>query len=372
MRNPLPGWLLALMLLGGPLWAVSVAEAAEPSAPQATGIVKIKSPQPGTQVWIDHELVGEAPIIKYLPVGPHTVRLAVDGFDPYVRKVEVAANETREVNATFTAGGGTIEFVVEPPGGKLILDGKESWPLPVRIPAPAEGKHTWRLEAPNAEPLEGELTFARGKNLFFHHKLTSSAGRFSVRSTPEGASVRLDGAAVGQTPLDLQGIAQGKHTVLVEKEGYATAIRSVDTSGGAKGVVEAPLQKGGAALIIKTGDPAAQIFLGGALIGTGEELSFAAVEKGRYAIEVTAPGKKPARITASVPSAGRVSYRAELVAEGDGGRSALVAAKPLFQRWTFWTAVGAGGVGLAAGGVLIAKQTETIPVPSGDVVVSLP
>jgi hypothetical protein len=132
--------------------------------------------------------------------------------------------------------GTALGQCVEPPGGKLILDGKESWPLPVRIPAPAEGKRTWRLEAPNAEPLEGELTFARGKNLFFHHKLASSAGRFSVRSTPEGASVRLDGAAVGQTPLDLQGIAQGKHTVLVEKEGYATAIRSVDTSGGAKGV----------------------------------------------------------------------------------------------------------------------------------------
>jgi hypothetical protein len=63
---------------------------------------------------------------------------------------------------------------------------------------------------------------------------TGSSGRFAgdlfVESRPPGATVFMDGKAVGTTPLTLRAVTAGSHVVRLEHEGYrrwSSAVRVV-------------------------------------------------------------------------------------------------------------------------------------------------
>ena len=52
-------------------------------------------------------------------------------------------------------------------------------------------------------------------------------GRITVRTTPAGARVTLDGRPVGQAPLTIPNLGRGTHTVRVTRDGYASIERRV-------------------------------------------------------------------------------------------------------------------------------------------------
>ncbi len=335
---------------------------------EPTGILRVEASQPGARVYLDRVEIGAAPIVRYVPVGPHLVRVVADGFDPYVRKVTVAADQTAAVEARLVPGGGTVEFQVDAPKATLILDGRERWPLPVRLRDLPPGEHAWRIEAPGHEPVEGSFEFVPGHNLLFVETLPSSAGIVVVTTRPPGASVWLDGEPAGSTPLRLEGVAPGAHALRVEAEGYATVFRAFDNTDGQRVELPIRLNRRGAALVVKTGREDAELRVDGARVATGARVRLPAVARGTHRFEVVAPGAAPASGRFTIPDGGRLVLQAALDAED----SALVEVPPPWERWTFWAAAGAVAAGGAAGGVLAWRASRPTPVPEGDVVVNLP
>ncbi|MFH1072357.1 MAG: PEGA domain-containing protein [Nanoarchaeota archaeon] len=61
---------------------------------------------------------------------------------------------------------------------------------------------------------------------------TNETGNLNVTSIPSGAAVRVDGTYRGNTPLFLQGISAGTHTVIVAKPGYTQGTRTVTINPG--------------------------------------------------------------------------------------------------------------------------------------------
>jgi len=59
-----------------------------------------------------------------------------------------------------------------------------------------------------------------------------TTGTLQVVSFPSGAAVRLDGTAIGSTPLDRGGVSPGTHTVQLTKSGYQTETRQVTITTG--------------------------------------------------------------------------------------------------------------------------------------------
>ncbi|MDD1720122.1 MAG: PEGA domain-containing protein [Methanoregulaceae archaeon] len=62
--------------------------------------------------------------------------------------------------------------------------------------------------------------------------LTAEVGALAVNSSPPGAGVFLDGKPGGNTPVRLEGILAGNHTVVMEKDGYMGAELPVTVQGG--------------------------------------------------------------------------------------------------------------------------------------------
>ena len=76
---------------------------------------------------------------------------------------------------------------------------------------------------------------------------TRKTGRLSVTSTPEGATVTVDGRERGVTPLMLNDLSSGRHAVTLESAG-GTVQRSVDVKAGQTATLEASIYPGWLAL----------------------------------------------------------------------------------------------------------------------------
>jgi hypothetical protein len=345
--------LLTLVgLLAPPAWA----------AEGTSGILKVRSNVEGAEVWLDGAVVGKAPLTRYVPVGAHQVRVVADRYDPYVRRVDILEDKTVEVQATLTPGAGTLEFA-GPPGARLLLDGADRGPLPIRLANPGAGVHRWQVEAPRFEPAEGQIEVVDGKNYLVNVEMRSSRGVFVVESTPPGAAVSLDGRPVGQTPLRLEDIEPGEHVVVLTHPELAGVVRLVDTSDGSRGEVKATLPKSGGSLDITTGSADARVLIHGADVGGGQRVELGPLEKGRVKLTVVLGDRKVVD-TVAVPARGRLALRV--------AGSVLVERKPLTQRWGFWAAIGGAAVAGGVTGGVIAAANAPPPPPTGDSVEVLP
>ena len=70
----------------------------------------------------------------------------------------------------------------------------------------------------------------------------SDASSISVKSTPDGAEIEVDGKYVGSTPSTLQ-LKAGDHRITIRKPGFAVWERTITLSPGGAIVVDATLEK---------------------------------------------------------------------------------------------------------------------------------
>jgi hypothetical protein len=373
--------LVLLVMLVSPVQAgQDVSERSAPPveprpAPQpasASGILKVTSSVPGASVYLDGELAGSAPVTRYLSPGSHLIRVVLDFYDPFVRRVDIAADTTIRLDALLSPGKGTVEFASQLPGTRVTLDERDLGPAPIRVHEMKPGEHSYRFTAPLHEDATGTFTFKTGQNLLIAPTLESSEGKFVVESDPPGATVLLDGKNVGVTPWHGTGIPSGGHEVRLDRSGMATVFRFIDTSDGSRGELYSHLSRKGAHLRVKSPSAEAQLSLNGVLVGTGRKVRIPRLDRGSYSARVEAPGYAPAERMVEVPNRGRVLLQAKLIPASLGTESQIVTQKPLLERWIFWAATGTVAAGAVTGAVILATTHAPAPPPEGDVQVVLP
>lgn len=344
-------------------------------AEDASGMLKVTTDKGEATVYVGLDKVGVTPLTKYMAEGSYTIRVLKDGHEPFVRKIHIRPNQATTVSARLFAGNGSVEFLVEPTGATLTISGtKDTWTTPVRLKDLKERSYNYTLTADGHETEKGSFKFIKGANLLITSTMLSSEGLLSVLSRPSGATVLLDGEPVGLTPLALEGVASGKHTIQLKKKGHASVFRRIDTSDGSKGEIEARLPKGGAYLGLQTGNTESTLSVQGMNLGPAPSYKIGKVERGRYHMVISAPGMKTIDQTVEVPLKGSAHYRAKLRPKDGSAPSVLTETTPFYKHWLFYTAVGsavaasAAAVALSSSGGGAAATTG----PSGDILVSLP
>jgi hypothetical protein len=354
-------WVAVGLPLSTPAFAQADPGGPAVVAPAAVGVLKVTANVPGATTWLDGVIVGTTPLTKIVAAGSHSIRVAADNHDPFVRKLDVQPDRTTEVNASLLPGKGTIEFT-GPKGTQLQFDGT-SYVLPTRISAPPGGRHRYLASAPGFETAEGTIDFVQGKNVLVEVVLETSDGVVAVTSTPTGARVLLDGRDAGLAPLKLKGVSLGKHGVALVLDGYAVVYKSIDTTAGGRAEVSAALDRSGAVVTIDTPSANSRAFVEHTEVGSGESVRLPMVERGKVLVRVVT-GDKVAEGVVTVPSSGSLALRV--------AGSKVVEKKPITQSWGFWAAVGGVAAGAAAGGIAAAVVTAPEPPPTGDTVVTLP
>jgi hypothetical protein len=347
-------------------------------AEEAKGMLRVKTDQGTALVYLGTEEIGNTPINRHMEAGAYTIRVLKDGFEPFVRKIHIRPDQATDVSARLFPGKGSVEFVVEPSGATLTLNGgKDEWPTPVRLKDLDERVYKYSITHKGYEAETGSFVFEKGKNILVTARMSSSAGLLTVLSRPSGALVILDGEEVGSTPLNLEEVESAKHSVQLIKRGYASVFRQIDTSDGSKGEIEVRMPKRGVPLTIRSGNPAANLTIEGMRFGPQPNYRFGPVERGRYALVISAPDQKTIEQTVEVPISGTALYRARLRAQDGVPPSVLSKGQPFYRHWLFYTAVGsAAALTGTVAAIAISNSNKTTPsgptTPNGDVLINLP
>jgi serine/threonine protein kinase len=123
---------------------------------------------------------------------------------------------------------------------------KAAAPVAAKPAAPVAAKSVGTTPAKPAKTDVTRTAAAPGTKAASGAKATSRAkfeGSLVVASKPAGATVRLDGRAVGTTPVTLQAVPAGAHAVRLELSGYEVWSSSVQVTAGKVNRVTASLER---------------------------------------------------------------------------------------------------------------------------------
>jgi PEGA domain len=111
-----------------------------------------------------------------------------------------------------------VQFLTEPPGAQVTVDGSSSLACktPCMLPL-SGGRHTVTVELAGYRPYPRVFTVPQDGDLFL--KLTKSSGTLSVTSEPPGATIEVDGTMQGKRTPSVFNLAPGMYHVKVARNG---------------------------------------------------------------------------------------------------------------------------------------------------------
>jgi len=266
---------------------------------KGTGALVITSTPSGAKVYIDGKEKDTRTPFQDLnvPAGEHEIRLTLEGYADYTKRVRVRADViTREDAALVRA---TVNVIVssDPLEATVYFDGRPAGQTPITIPNVVAGRHTVRLSkegyADHQEPIEvGNETVRFSKKL-------ERPPTLDVSSLPPGASVYLDGKLLGTTPLKTNKVTSGTRTLRVELEKHDVWIDTVILENEKIATVKAGLTKQLGTLSIESDPAGARIYLDRVALGE-TPFTTSGLPVGKYEVEIRKENYYPWKDTATV------------------------------------------------------------------------
>jgi TonB family protein len=141
---------------------------------------------------------------------------------------------------------GSLRVESQPPGATVTLNGVAKGTTPVALADLPMGEHELKLELKGYAPtVEKVVLAAEAPSAELKLTLSKTAppvGSAAIRSVPPGALVRVDGIAVGLTPIKDHKMKVGSHTVDVSAEGFESWSGTVTIKEGKRASVDTQLK----------------------------------------------------------------------------------------------------------------------------------
>lgn len=163
---------------------------------------------------------------------PHLLKVVAPGRLPYAATLILKAGEKRvlTIDPSPLIGKATIQST--PTGANVIIDGKVAGKTPLTVENLPDGALDFRLKFAGYAEYAGQVTVQGGGAATATAALKELPG-LNVKSNPVGATVLVDGQALGVTPLSASGLKPGKYVVTVRLKGFKdqTATVTIPESG---------------------------------------------------------------------------------------------------------------------------------------------
>ena len=140
------------------------------------------------------------------------------------------------VDTPVQPGGMNLQSV--PEGASLMVNGEYRGKTPLSISDLSAGVYTVTFSRFGFAEQTTQVRVEGGKISEVTATLRPLNGILMVNSTPPGARVLLDGTDAGLSPVVLENISAGNHSVTLEKDGYIPAAREVMIAYGMMNPVE--------------------------------------------------------------------------------------------------------------------------------------
>jgi len=220
-----------------------------------SGALYVISAPTNSNVYLDGAYRGLTPVtLSNLAAGSHILEVDHAGYYDWKSTVDVPAGGTKTVSATLNpmpaSTVGWIYVSSSPGGASVTLDGNPVGQTPysgsLKLSNIATGDHTVALSLAGYAPYSARTsvspnTVSEVSAVLQPSAPVSGTGGISITSTPAGAQAFLDNAFIGITPLTLNAVAAGTHTVSVRMDGYQEYSTTIPVNANAVSTVSAAL-----------------------------------------------------------------------------------------------------------------------------------
>jgi hypothetical protein len=137
---------------------------------------------------------------------------------------------------------GSLAISSAPSDASVVINGEYKGKTPLTLDNLDPGSYTVALSKFGYTSSQATATIRSGERAEITASLPAERGTLVVNSTPMGANVSVDGALAGITPVTLDNILPGNHTVSIAKDGYVTTVQQVTIAAGRTISLDAALE----------------------------------------------------------------------------------------------------------------------------------
>jgi PKD repeat protein len=218
----------------------------------------VSSTPTGAMVFIDNVAKGITPVtLTDTSIGTHQLLLSKSGFDDYTRSIVIEPSTPVTVGATLrkslpestippSASSGSIAITSSPAGAMVFVDGIHRGTTPVILSEIPTGNHRVTLSFKGYDDWNHTVSVGSGQMAAINAELDAIkeiTGSLAVITDPSGAEVFIDGNFKGVSPVTIQGLSTGMHSVLLTMQEYADNSSAITVSAGQTQKYTAGLKK---------------------------------------------------------------------------------------------------------------------------------
>ena len=208
-------------------------------AGQKSGALNVKSSPSGATIVLDSVNKGSTPMtISNILAGSHVLVLKKTGYKDYTMNVLVFAGKTVNVTITMTKlppTTGSLAISSIPTGATIVLDGVKKGTTNRTFDGIAPGIHTIEVENTGYVTNTTNVTVVAGGTVTYTAEMLpvqAVTGTLVIKSRPSGATVFLDSANKGYSPITLTNITPGIHSIILRAFNYRPYQTNVNVSAG--------------------------------------------------------------------------------------------------------------------------------------------
>ena len=247
----------------------------------------------GAEVSIDGAVIGKTPLSNAeVAAGEHVLDVRLDRYEDYSAPLSIEGRrQPVSLDVALLPAWAEVELTSTPAGATVTIDDREIGKTPLRTEVLA-GEHDVIVKLAAHKAWTSTLAVVARQPLSVPTiALEPADGLVTLRSTPSGANVTVDGSFRGRTPLELSLRPGRAHDVVFFLNGYQEARRQVRTTAADESAVTVALEPITSAVQISATPADADVFVNGELKGkANQRLELLAASQ---TIEIRAEGHVP-------------------------------------------------------------------------------
>ena len=216
----------------------------------------------GATLFIDGESKGRTPVTVTLPDAKlHLLDITKNGYNNIRRTVILNAGEKLPMDISLEAILGLALIKSTPSGANVRINDIDRGKTPLLVTDLPIGNYSMHISAPGYLKKDLELVLKDRIPVEVNAELLSDSAGITVRSTPAGASVIINGSVQGTTPCDLPRISEGECNVVVTLDGYAEYKQQIRLTAGKSEELDITLHPLPALLRVVTTPATAKVYI---------------------------------------------------------------------------------------------------------------
>jgi TolB-like protein len=186
---------------------------------EARGGIKIYSDPPEAEIIIDDESYGKTPkIVRELSVGDHELILRMEGYEEYLKTVQVNFNQLINIDEKLRRLA-DLDIKSNPSNVEIYIDGKYYGRTPKLLKSFSSGTYNLSLKKKGYADYSEKINIASGETFSIESNLEQQVGAVKFTSYQPGALIKMNGKSYKLSKEEIN-LPTGDYSFEISKPGF--------------------------------------------------------------------------------------------------------------------------------------------------------